>query len=235
MYQIAIVEDEENEVLNLKSFLQKYGKERGYSYEISVFSNGLSFLTNYKGNYDIIFMDIEMPHLNGMDAAARLREIDPRVCLIFVTNMAQYAIKGYEVNASDFILKPLDYPSFCFKMDKIMSSAVTPQSDNLILNRKSGVVMLPISSIRYVEVLSHKVLYHTVHGDYDDWGSLAQIEEKLTPYHFERCNASFLINLRYVDRIERNTVIIGNDEIAISRGKKAGFIQAIMNYLEEHA
>lgn len=234
MYKIAIVEDDENAVIALKKCLQMYEKSHGLSFQIYVFSNGLSFLTNYKGCYDIVFMDIEMPHLNGMDTASRLRSIDPQVCLIFVTNMAQYAINGYEVNASDFILKPLDYPSFCFKMDKIIGDMADSHGESIILNRKAGVVLLPISSIKYVEVLQHRVIYHTIRGDYEDWSSLARIEEQLSPHSFTRCNASFLINPRYVDQIERNTVIIGNDEIPITRGKKAGFVQAIINYLEEH-
>ncbi|MBQ1490419.1 MAG: response regulator, partial [Blautia sp.] len=104
--RIAIVEDEEAPRLALLTCLERFGKEKGLALSLSTFSDALSLLDHYEPIYDLIFMDIQLPYLNGMDAARRLRAMDQSVLLVFVTNLTQYAIAGYEVAALDYILKP---------------------------------------------------------------------------------------------------------------------------------
>ena len=112
MRNIAIVDDDENIRQQLQSYLKKYTENFGEDFVVSEFSIPEAFLTNYKSNYDVVFMDIDMPGMNGLQAAKRLRELDEKVVLIFVTNLAQYAIKGYEVAATDFVVKPVEYSKF---------------------------------------------------------------------------------------------------------------------------
>ena len=116
MWKIAIVEDEPKEAKRLEANLLRFAEENGETFELSHFSNAILFLTNYRPLYDLVFMDIEMPGLNGMEAAFRLRETDPVVKLIFVTNMAHYAAKGYEVAAFRFLIKPVSYQSLSLSM-----------------------------------------------------------------------------------------------------------------------
>ena len=117
----AIVEDEPISASLLQSFLNKFSKENRVSIDVDVFLNELDFINNYqKGIYSVIFMDIEMPHMDGITLSKKLREKDTEVILIFVTNMSQLAIKGYEVNALDFIVKPVEYSSFSMKMKRVL-------------------------------------------------------------------------------------------------------------------
>ena len=112
MYHIAIVEDEAEFSMQLQTFLEQYQKEETIRFKISVFHSGEELLKEYQPVYDVILLDIEMPGINGMDAAAKLRESDQEVVLMFITNIASYAIRGYEVGALDFVMKPLTYYAF---------------------------------------------------------------------------------------------------------------------------
>lgn len=107
MYNIAIVEDSKEATDVLKSYFDRFSEEMGARFNVVCFDNALDFLENYSSAFNLVLMDINMPHMDGMEASHRLREIDNNVTLIFVTNMAQYAIRGYEVGATDFIVKPV--------------------------------------------------------------------------------------------------------------------------------
>ncbi len=106
MITVAIVDDNKSETEALTSFLKQYGDECGEKLEITAFKSGFDFLDGYKAVYDVVFMDIEMPEMDGMSAARRLRQFDGDIAIIFVTNIAKYAIAGYEVGALDYFLKP---------------------------------------------------------------------------------------------------------------------------------
>lgn len=112
MYHIAIVEDEKVFAGQLQEFLKKYQKEQDTAFKISVFRDGAEILEHYEPLYDVILLDIEMPRVNGMEAAAKIRQMDGDVVLVFITNMASYAIHGYEVGALDFVMKPITYYPF---------------------------------------------------------------------------------------------------------------------------
>ena len=121
MIHIAIVEDEKEFAQTLQDYIQRYMAETHTAIQTDTFHDGMSFLDEYSGKYQIVFMDIAMPHMNGMDTAERLRKVDSNVCLIFITSLAQYAIRGYEVEALDFIVKPVAYDLFKIRLEKAIS------------------------------------------------------------------------------------------------------------------
>ena len=117
MIKVAIVDDNRKDADILVQYLKKFGEQNEHcEIKVDYFDNGLQFIVDYKAVYDIIFMDIEMPMMDGIETSYRLRKIDKRVALLFVTNMAQLAVRGYEVDAMDFIVKP-------FKPDRILATA----------------------------------------------------------------------------------------------------------------
>lgn len=105
MYHIAIVEDEKEFSLQLVEYLKQYEKENGVEIQVSVFGDGESILKDYSSDYDAVFLDIQIPGIDGMQTAEAIREQDEEVVLMFITNMAQYAISGYAVGALDFVMK----------------------------------------------------------------------------------------------------------------------------------
>lgn len=120
MYHIAIVEDEKEFSIQLVDYLKQYEKENDVEFKVSVFYDGESILKDYTSDYDAIFLDIQMPGINGMEVAERIREMDEDVVLMFITNMAQYAISGYSVGALDFVMKPISYYTFSMKLGRVL-------------------------------------------------------------------------------------------------------------------
>lgn len=118
MIRIAIVEDDRHDREALKKCLNRYEKENQVKFSVTEFQDGEDIVTDYTASYDLIILDIEMAFLNGMKAAEKIRELDTNVIIIFITNMPQYAIQGYKVNALDYILKPISYLS--------IQSSITP-------------------------------------------------------------------------------------------------------------
>ena len=112
MIRVAIVEDDLSCVQQLREYLSRYQKSSGEDIEVAVYPDGMAVVEQYRPVFDVLLLDIEMPRLDGMAAAREIRRTDPEVIMIFITNMARYAIKGYEVNALDFVLKPINYFAF---------------------------------------------------------------------------------------------------------------------------
>ena len=230
--KIAIVEDERKEQEKLKEYLKRYEQEKNVTLDIDVFKDGLDILIDYKPHYDIIFLDIEMVHSNGMETARKIRDRDDNVTIIFVTNMAQYAIQGYSVGAFDFMLKPVRYFDLSSKIDKAITIRKKISREEIVVTVNGSMRRIALADIYYLEVIKHCILFHTVNGEFEVWNqTLNKMEQELGDYSFARCNVSFLVNLRYVNAIEGSTVLVGQDRLQISRTKKKDFMNALTVYL----
>ncbi|MDE6677179.1 MAG: LytTR family DNA-binding domain-containing protein, partial [Clostridia bacterium] len=159
--KIAIVEDKRTESDLVLSYIQRFEQENNIKIESVVFGDGLDFLENYNSDFDAIFMDIEMPHLNGMQTSERLRKINANVPLIFITNMKQFAINGYSVGATDFILKPVTYYRIETVIKKLLRSVEKFTEQEKVVHTGGGLKILKLSQIYYVEIRGHELLYHT--------------------------------------------------------------------------
>ncbi len=231
---VAIVEDDPKASDTLRSHLERYGKENGIHFRIQVFQNAVLLLDHYTANYDIIYMDIQMPMMNGMDASRCLRDLDPTVALIFVTSLTQYAIQGYEVNALDYVVKPFNYYDFALKMTRALKRIPQHEGEDIMVSMKAGTVRLSLDNIKYVEVQGHHVIYHTMHGDYTQYSTITKVEQQLSPHHFVRCNSCYLVNLQYVKEIQGMMAYVGDEALKISQPKKKAFCQAVVAFANRH-
>jgi DNA-binding LytR/AlgR family response regulator len=228
MIKTAIVEDEQPAYQTLKEYLERFGKENNVEFSITHYSEGLSFLEECEG-YDLVFMDIELPNLNGMDIATKLREKDTRVALIFVTNMVQYAIRGYSVDAIDYVLKPIQYNRFYSLMMKVSRVISLNQEKELVLKTSSGVKKVSLSALLYIQITDHLLIYKTDSEEYEVWGSLANAEKELPGEMFCRCNNSTIINLKQVTSFDKECVYLTKKKIAVtvSRSRRKGVLQLL--------
>lgn len=112
MFRIAVVEDDAEYIERITRYIERFAQENHLDIQTAAFRDGMEIVMNYHHGWDIIFLDIEMPNLDGFSAAKEIRARDSTVLLIFITNIARYAIHGYEVEALDFILKPVSYEQF---------------------------------------------------------------------------------------------------------------------------
>lgn len=231
MIRIAVVEDEADYSRQLCEYLAQYAKERQYEFKVTCFYNGYGITDPYKPEYDIILLDIGMPFMDGLTTARLIREQDEEVVLMFVTNLAQYAISGYSVDALDYILKPVSYFSFSQYLTRAISRIRKRSADYLTITLKGSIYKINISSICYVEIRDHSLVFYTKEKTYHTAGKMREMEEKLKKYHFFRCHTSYLINLEYVQGVQRGFVIVCETEIPVSRSKKKEFMQAMSEYM----
>ena len=224
--RVAIVDDQKSDSDVLRDGLLRYGKENGESFDVTVFSNGVNFLDAADFSYDLIFLDIRMPFLNGIDTARRIRKLNDVSCLVFVTNMTGYALSGYEVDASDYILKPIDYPVFAYKMKRLVQIAGRKKRRSIAVKVSGGISMVEISDILYVEMVKHKVVYHLLSSTLESWDTLSNVYGVLKDYGFAYCNSGYIVNLRMVKDIIGNTVsLYGDITLPISRNRKEKFVE----------
>ncbi len=229
---VAIVEDDLKASKTLEGYLGRYGQENEMQFRIQTFAHPLLFLEPYSANYDLVYMDIQMPLMNGMDAAHRLRELDPKVALVFVTSLTQYAIEGYQVNAMDYIVKPFNYYDFALKLTRILERIPSHAGEDILIPTEVGNVRLSFDSIRYVEVQGHHLIYHTGRGEYTQYSSLSKVEQLLCGHGFARCNSCYLVNLHFVEGIKGYTVTVAGEELKISQPRKKQFVRQVEEYMK---
>lgn len=179
MLQIAIVEDEADLAQQTKDNVVRYLNEHGLEGNIAVFNDGMDIAENYKPIWDILLLDIEMPLLDGMSAAQKIREQDATVVMIFITRMAKYAIKGYEVDALDFILKPITYAQLSMKLPRAIERASQRQKHHLFVTVNGEKQRVESSAIYYIEVRGHWLYLHLHNQTLEVSGSLQEIEDRL--------------------------------------------------------
>ena len=217
MRKIAIVDDEQEERDSLQECFEQFQKENAIKLEIKTYCSGDVFLQQFDASYDLICLDIDMDGTNGIDTAKKIRQKDKEVLIFFVTNMAQMAIRGYEVRALDFIIKPVNYYSFAMKLLNALDIISNQRSKNIVLTTPRGMQIISSDELFFVEVDGHYLLYHTKHGEFCQKASLKDLEQQLEGLSFKRCNNCYLVNLKYVNGVEKEDVILQGEHLKISR------------------
>ena len=233
MIKIAIVEDEAMYAKQLEKFLHQYEKENGEAFDITIYSDGDQIVNKYRSQYDIILMDVEMKFMDGMSAAEEIRKVDTEVVIIFITNMAQYAICGYAVDALDYVLKPVSYFAFSQRLSRAIGRMKKRETKMIMVSMKGGTVRINIANIYYIESQGHTLILHTILGDYETTGTMKEMEEKLADMNFCRGNKGYLINLAHVDGITDGCAMVKGERLVLSRARKKEFMEELTKYWGE--
>ena len=231
MLRIAVVDDEQSYIDQIVEYIGQYAGERNMEIATETFLDGSELLKEDTSRFDIILLDIEMKQLNGMDTARQIRETNADVVLVFITNMARYAVNGCEFGALDYVLKPITFYTFSVRLERAVSRVKKRAPMEILLNLSDGVRRIQANQIQYVEVINRMLHYHTEDGTVVVRGTLQGAEEQLRECHFVRCNHWYLVNLEYVQEIRKNIVIVAGAELEISRRNKTAFLSALTDYM----
>ncbi|MDO4432630.1 MAG: LytTR family DNA-binding domain-containing protein [Aerococcaceae bacterium] len=233
MIHIAIVEDDPQYAETLIEYLELFQKESNQLFHIRRYHDGAEIVANYPSQVDIILMDIEMKEMDGMTAAEAIRQTDKEVIIIFITNMMHYAMKGYAVEALDYVLKPINYFSFSQRISRALERMKKKTTKQLLISRYGNIKKISTDNLLFVEVHNHDIEYHLLDEVIRVRGTLKAIEHELEELAFFRCNSGCVINLEYVDEMESNDVIVRGHRIPISRSRRKEFLDRMNHYLNE--
>lgn len=228
--RVCIAEDDDADLQSLEEALDLFAEETGTTIAKTVLRDGSDLVARYPEGIDILFLDIMMPGLDGLSAAHSVRERDGDVIIFFVTNMVQFALEGYTVDASAYILKPLKQPLFNRHMQRAVSNLKSRQERFVALRSGRDQVFVNSNKITYIETAKKRALVHTDAEDIFCNEALQAIEKRLDPQQFFRVHASFLVNLAYVDTVTPRDVVVRGIAIPISKHRRQFFMKVLVDY-----
>lgn len=235
MYRTLIVEDETAEAERLSAFVRRYGEAHDTTFQITWLKSAMEMLSD-KGHYDLVLLDIDLPGITGMEAAQLMRVYDESTPIIFVTNLAKYAVKGYEVGATGFIVKPVTWGNLSMNLDRALRTIRQNSGRSVIVATEDGMRVVPFSSIVYVEVTGHRLTYH-LEGDepLETRGSLGQLEEELAGAPVVRVAKSCVVNMDKITLVRpQDLQMVTGECVHVSRTRKREVMDAVTDYLGGH-
>ncbi|KPI54252.1 chemotaxis protein CheY [Clostridioides difficile] len=218
MINIAVCEDEKEAQLLIVDYIENILKNISIEYEIKKYLSGEELLENNLKDIDILFLDIKMEKLNGMDTARMIRKMGSEMEIIFITSLIDYVQEGYEVRAYRYLLKPIESEELKKHMLTCIKDIETNKDSYIIIKDKSNTYKIYLNEIKYIEVQKKEMLIHTINKNFYIRYSLNKIEKELNLSRFIRCHKSFIVNLSHVENIKYNIAILeSGEEVPISR------------------
>ena len=234
MIKFAICDDEPLMAQELAGHLADYMKENLITaYSVSSFSDGRALLDAID-RFDVIILDIQMEQPDGMETAKLLRRRGDHSLLVFVTVLKELVFDAFQVEAYDYLLKPLDRARFKQTMDRVLRSLDRKTAEDIVIQRGTGCEVVLLSDIVYCEVLGRKIYLHKHDGTVSDYYDKLEDLERRVDGRFFKCHRSFLVNLDYVRGCQDGQVLLAQGErIPASRLRERELTQALLRYMKE--
>lgn len=238
MLRVGICDDQTDARDALRFQLEKilYEESEQIVYEFSTGESAVRWLKKHPGEIDLLFLDVEMKGINGMEAARRIREFDKEICLVFVTGYSDYVFDGYKVNALDYVIKPAGAPKLREVLDRVREHIYDNREKSFSFKNTEGTYRLPLSGISYFYSDKRKVNVvcpgNVPNPSHTFYGKLDQVEEQLTD--FVRVHQRYLVNPKWVTRIGNDSVTVNDQTIPMSRAMKESAVMKLAKALLEN-
>ena len=239
MLKVALCDDITEYNKRMESYIKRYSDENHIDVKITSYVSGSQLLLNYqKRKFDIIFLDISLPEIDGFEIAEKIRKLDQDITIIFCTSYytISNASKGFAVEAEDFLAKPMSYKKIEKILNKAYGKKLVNAEEKLIVKCQNGIYTLQLSDIIYLETSNKTVLLHTVKGDFVCYQKIRELEERLSDKLFYRCHNCYVVNMDYIETVRGDTVVLTKgerDSIPISKYRKDGLLKALAMYVGE--
>lgn len=236
MYRIAICDDDTFYLNNIADKVSKIFKDRRQSIHMDKFTNSADLLETIQTgtDYKLIFLDIQFPQSNGVDAARKIKSINPDTDFVFLSTTSDYALESFDVAPLYYITKPEDD----LKLEEAVKRFLRKNSINKItIKTRSKVISIDIDSIIYFEIMGHSILMHTLDNvKYELKGTLKELESIIPTAQFARVHKSYIVNLKYITKIERYKITLRTDlTIPISKLKYNDLQNQFIEYASKKA
>lgn len=228
---IATCDDEPQYCDQVEYYVTKLGENLKINLQCDKYTSGAELLKNNFQQYQIIFLDIDMKDENGIDIAEKIRENNVKVEIIFLTALIQYAVDGYKVKAYRFLVKPIEYDDFVFQVKDLFLRLNHLEKSRLVLTKEGQNYTVKIEDILYVEVFNHNLTYHCTKYDITAPGIVRKIENRLKEHGFVRVHNSYLVNMKFIERVQSQSLILKDGtELQLARSKKDAFRRTYLDF-----
>ncbi len=234
MIKIAIIDNDLKSVKRVERVVEEAFSKYNEAVKLCVFENPLNFLTDYDSSYDLVVSEMEYPHTNGIDVVTKLRRVDEQVCVVFFTECTKYAIHGYTVCALDYLLKKYEDKLLVERFSRLYEWILKNKNEHSLVIVQEGVYhKIPIRSVKYVEVNSHVLSYHTANGKLVVRGNLNDVADQLKEHDFVRIHKSYIVNMAEITSIDKKQVTVSTgDELPLSRSNRNEIISTVFDYIK---
>lgn len=246
MVKIGIIDDEKEARERLREELARFESEYELEFKVLEFDSALSYLSAETGACDILYLDIDMPQMTGMELAEKIRETDHEVIIIFCTNLQQFALNGYSVSALGFLVKPVQWYSFHLYLGRAIKVIENrahqwekQEARKIVVKDGPLSKVVDAADVKYVEVRQHYLLYHIEDKKTGQEtviktrGSMQDVAGLLSSYGFVRCSSSFLVNLSHITAVSRMNIYLGTEILPIGRTYKDSFTREFSKFLKK--
>lgn len=233
MINIAICDDEQVILNSIEKLVTDFFHSQNIEIKIFLFSSGEELLGIGK-DIDILFLDIQMKHLNGIETAKKIRSKGYKGFLIFITVLKEMVFQSFEVQPFDYLLKPIKYDNFQKTMERLLLSMKSADKENLLIQRGSESSIVSFGEIVFCEIIDRKVYLHLKSAEVIDYYDRIDNLEKKLDNRFFRCHRSYLINLQYLISYKNGFAhMVENHQIPVSRLRSKEFSNVILQYMKE--
>ncbi len=231
MLQLAVCDDERVFRSDLRKILGTELELCGIDYHISEFTSGEELIAGLeKADCQILFLDIEMKGIDGVEAARRLRETKRQMEIVFVTSYADFVFQGYEVRALNYILKPYEPEKIAAVLHTALEALDIEAEKYYVIDQRGGSIRVPLSSVKYFSSERRTVHAVTTEREYTFYEKLSDLETEL-PDTFVRIHNRYLVHLKYLEAVRQNTAVVDGEELPVSRSCKSGLSIAFAKYM----